>query len=216
MRRPRDTDQSAAPLDLMRRQCHRETKSIRFYSKSDCTLGQFLLAQCFNLELRCQQRTPLSTLQNRTPCKRDVLHHTIHFFLGCIRVDINVERTPRYRGAAESEDCEDLTFSGVVRPIYMWRRCRICGAAITRARRMSQATWQWSFGRCLATLLRSINDTTSLISEKEKEVRRGGGCFCEHQVQNHELLFVCDEARPVRQRRRRSRQDVLPPPLQCL
>ena len=192
MRRSRSTGQGATPLDLMRRQCHRETKKIHFYSKSDCTLGQFLLAQCFNLELRCQRQTPLSALQNRTPCKCDVLHHTIHFFLGCIRMDINIERTPRYRGAVEAGDCAGLNFSSVVKPIYMWRRCRICGAAITRARRMSQATWQWSFGRCLATMLRSVNDTTSLICKKENEVRRSGGCFCEHQVQNHQLLFVYD------------------------
>ena len=59
---------------------------------------------------------------------------------------------------------------------------------------MSQATWQWSFGKFLASLLRRDALAPSAAEhERECWARRQGGCTCEHLAREHELMFAASD-----------------------
>ena len=120
-------------------QCRKEVKGICYYSPEDCTLGQFLIGQCFNLTLRCHS----------TKCKRHILDHTLYYMHNNGRLTITVDQIPYALpnpNAAPDDDEENNMDHD--KQILMWRRSsstRKCTPCVI----MSQKTWQYSFGKYL-------------------------------------------------------------------
>ena len=72
-------------LALREAQCRKEVKGVCYYSVEDCTLGQFLIGQCFNLNLRCSSGK----------CKRNILEHDLHYMHHRGRIVVKVNQTRR-------------------------------------------------------------------------------------------------------------------------
>lgn len=104
-----------------------DVKGIRYYTQQDIALGQFIMDNCFQLNLRDSK----------------ILDHTLSFIHRTGRLDITIHR----HGIPDDSLVSSLDY--ITLPTFMSSFCKECKANVTPVKLMSEETWKMSFGKFL-------------------------------------------------------------------
>eukprot|EP00981_Chlorochromonas_danica_P012757 scaffold5387_cov251-Ochromonas_danica.AAC.7 len=109
-----------------------DVKGIKYYTKHDIALGQFIIENCFQLS-RGGHKEPR------------MLDQTLSFVHRPGRIDITVRKA----GNAPSDENAYLNRDPHNAPLYLSSYCKDCGRVVTPSRLLSDETWKMSFGKFL-------------------------------------------------------------------
>eukprot|EP00941_MAST-03F_sp_MAST-3F-sp1_P003807 g3807.t1 len=155
-----------------------DMKGIRFYSRTDCSLGQFLMEMCFDSRniAKCGKKQ----------CKRNLIAHRQMYTHGSTRLHILLESLQQSMPIADT--------------IVMWSWCKVCKREVLPAVRLSSLAWKISFGRFLRncfhdkdTIPLSSNPTGCTHSIHRNHVIMFGYNFClaRFEVEDVQPYDVC-------------------------
>jgi hypothetical protein len=116
-----------------------DVKGIKYYTKQDIALGQFIIENCFQLNRAVNRESTM-------------LDQTLSFIHRPGRVDITVRRSDFATSTLNAGVDEHGHHTGRdprLLPIYMSSYCKICKKMVTPAKLMSEETWKMSFGKFL-------------------------------------------------------------------
>lgn len=144
-----------------------DVKGIKYYTKQDIALGQFIIENCFQLTRSVNRESTM-------------LDQTLSFIHRPGRVDITVRRSEVTLGGTGSGMDEHGHHVGKdprALPIYMSSYCKVCKKMVTPAKLMSEETWKMSFGKFLE------------IQYYNRSARCNIG-DCTHRIRDDHVMYV--------------------------
>ena len=142
-----------------------EVSQIKYYTKQDIALGQFLVEKCLRL--------------NQIPRDPRILEQTLSFIHRSGRIDITVQKIANDSQTPSSNDSQGAESPRSL-PILMSSYCKDCKRVVISSTAISEETWKISFGKFLE------------MSFYNRSARcKAGGCH--HSLRDsHKLSFYCD------------------------
>lgn len=116
-----------------------DVKGIKYYTKQDIALGQFIIENCFQMTRSVNRDSTM-------------LDQTLSFVHRTGRVDITVHRSDSSPTTTSTSIDEHGHYSGRdprVLPIFLSSFCKVCKKMVTPPKVMSDETWKMSFGKFL-------------------------------------------------------------------
>ena len=142
-----------------------EIKQIKYYTKQDIALGQFIVENCLQL--------------NRIPRDPRILEQILSFIHRSGRIDITVQKISNDSQAQSNNDGQGAESPRSL-PILMSSFCKDCKRVVTLPAAISEETWKISFGKFLEMT----------FYNRSARCKAGG---CHHSLRDsHRLSFLCD------------------------
>jgi hypothetical protein len=164
-----------------------DVKGIKFYTKHDVSLGNFIIENCFQLSRNSQMG---GMIQRETR----MLDQTLSFAHKPGRIDISVRKIDKNLPSSSDSNVSNSLEGSLLAaasgnsnhrdpfhlPLYISSYCRECGKIVTPQHSLSEEVWKMSFGKFLEIMFynRSARCTIS---------------GCNHSLRDdHILSFTCE------------------------